>query len=131
MADVDKLTYKIRQCIDYQSLYALEDEFNKVGLTTQTTSQNRMILCRLVNNRPKADKIVDDYIFIGSLDTATSEISDRAAQKIVDFAMNAKGKKSEVKNIARVWRNGVRMYESTIAITEEQVQLVAELIEDL
>lgn len=124
MSNTDKLTYKIRQCIDYQSLYALEEEFNDAGLTIQTTSQNRVILCKLVNGKPKADKVIDDYIFVGSLDTSTNEISDRAAQKIVDFVNNAKGKKDKVKNIARVWRDGLRMYESSIAIMHEDVQLI-------
>jgi hypothetical protein len=127
---MDKITYKIRQCIDYQSLYALESDLNGVGLTFQTTSQNKMILCKLRGGRPKADKIVDDYIFVGSLDTAGDEISDRAAQKIVDFVLNAKGKKGTVKDIARVWRDGLRMYENTIAVSEEDVKAIADLIED-
>jgi hypothetical protein len=126
MSDIDKLTYKIRQCIDYQSLYALEEEFNNFGLTIQTTAQNRVILCKLRNGKAKADKVIDDYIFVGSLEKSADEISDRAAQKIVDFVQNAKGNKGKLKNVARVWRDGLRMYESTISIMHEDVQCVAD-----
>jgi hypothetical protein len=123
--EVDKLIYKIGQCIDYQSLYALEESFNKCGMTIQTTSRNRMILCKLRDGKPVTESIVDDYIFIGNLDDLSHEISDRASIKISDFVRTNVGKSSKVENIARVWRNGLRMYESTIKIMNEDINRVA------
>jgi len=114
-----KLLYKISQCIDFQNLYALEEEFNKVGLTIQTTSKNRMILCKLRKGRPLAEKVVDDYIFIGTLDNPTREITEKVAEKISDFVRNNQGKSDKVKDLARVWRNGLKMYEDIVVVNED------------
>ena len=56
--DVDKLIYRIGQCTDYQCLYALEEVFNKSGLTIQTTSRNRMILCKLREGKPVSEHVI-------------------------------------------------------------------------
>ena len=128
--ELQKLIYKIGQCIDYQSLYALEESFNKCGLTIQTTSRNRMILCKLREGRPLSESVIDDYIFVGGIDINTNEISDRAAEKICDFVRTAHGTADTVKNVARVWRNGIRMYESVSIVNEDQQQVAGEMILD-
>lgn len=115
---------KILGCIDYQSIYALEDDFNKVGLTVQTTSSNRVILCKLIDGKIKADKVIEDYIFIGSLDKSCEEISNRAAEKIVMFVSANKGSPSKLMDTPRAWRDGLRMYELTIPIANEDVQVI-------
>jgi hypothetical protein len=109
---------KIGMCLDYQALYSMEPDFNEIGLTVQTTPQNRMILCKIHDNKPLAESIIDDYIFIGSLDTATNEISERATEKIKEFVKEAAGEKSEIKNIARPWRDGLRMYGKAVRLEE-------------
>ncbi len=126
----EKTVSKIRQCLDYQSLNAMEKDFNGIGLTMQTTSNNRIILCRIQNNKPVAKKIIDDYIFVGDINTLTNEISDSACQKIIDWVLNHAGKKSEVKNIARAWRNGLRMYESSIVIMNEDIHYIGSLVSE-
>ena len=126
---VDKLINRIRACFDYQSLYAMEDGFNSIGLTIQTTAKNRMILCRIVDNKAKASAVGEDYIFIGGLDNS-QEYTERAEQKIVDFILNNASEKSEVKDTARVWRNGLRMYESTIVVESEDINCLANFIQD-
>ena len=123
--DVDKLIYRIGQCTDYQCLWALEESFNKSGLTIQTTSRNRMILCKLVGGNPISENIIDDYIFVGSLDEMSRELTDRTVEKICDFVRTNAGKSDKVKNIGKVWRNGLRMYESTIKIMNEDVEEIA------
>ncbi|MDP1710858.1 MAG: hypothetical protein Q8K86_00170 [Candidatus Nanopelagicaceae bacterium] len=123
--NVDRLIYKIEQCTDYQCLYALEEEFNKAGLTVQATPKNRMILCKLRNGRPLAESVVDDYIFIGGLDGMSNEPSDRTVSKISDFVRTNAGSAGKVQNCARVWRNGLRMYEATISVMNEDVQHIA------
>jgi hypothetical protein len=123
--DIDNVIYKIGQCIDYQSLYALEEAFNKIGLTIQTTSNKRMILCKLREGRPIAEEVITDYIFVGSLNETSRELSDRAAEKICDFVRTNASVPGKVENIARVWRNGLRMYENTITIVNEDVHRIA------
>lgn len=119
---------KIQAAIDYQTIYAMEDDFNEVGLTIQTTSNSRVILCKIKDGKPYTKEVVEDYIFVGSLDKSDEELSDRAVSKICDFVQNTKGKKSKVENIARAWRNGLRMYEQNIAIMNEDVQQIAESV---
>lgn len=121
--DIEKLTRKIDQCMDYQNVYALESDFNQLGLTIQTTSNNRIILCKLRNGKAITENVVDDYIFVGSLDLATKELSERALLKIKDFVRANAGPPSQIENISRVWRNGLRMYESTIPIVNEHKAL--------
>jgi len=118
--------YKIRQCIDYQSLYALEDEFNKIGLTIQTTQKNRMILCKLVDGKPIANNVIEDFIFVGSYQQAETELSDRAIEKIIDFVGNNQGAPSKVENLARAWRNGLRMYGKTLFIANEDIEYITD-----
>ena len=126
MSTVDKLIYKIEQCIDYQNLYALEPDFNKCGLTVQTTANNRVILAKLRSGKAVTKNVISDYIFIGSLANSTQELSERATIKICDFVRTNSGKSGKIKNTARVWRNGLRMYESSIVIVNEDVQEVAD-----
>lgn len=127
---VDKLLRRIKACFDYQSLHAMEPNFNEVGLTIQTTAKNRMILCKIKNNKPLAKEVGLDYIFIGGLDNKDQEYSDRIEQKIIDFVLNNASNKTEIKNIARVWRNGLRVYENTIAVESEEINHIADFIQD-
>lgn len=126
---VDKLIARVRACFDYQSLYAMEEGFNSVGLTIQTTAKNRMILCKIKDHKPLANEVGVDYIFIGGLDV-NQEYSERVEQKIVDFVMNNASEKSDIKDSARVWRNGLRMYQSTIAVESEEIKCLADFIQD-
>lgn len=123
--DPSSLISKIRQCIDWQSIYALEEEFNSCALTIQTTPNNRVILCRIEKNKPVAKSIIDDYIFLASMSNSFDELSERAEQKLIDFVQNRCGKPTSIKNIAKVWRNGLRMYEAPISIVNEDMEFVA------
>lgn len=122
---LSKVLYKVSQCIDYQNLYALEEDLNKIGMTVQTTSKNRMILCKLQGGRPISEHVIDDYIFIGSIEDSTKELSENITQKISDFIRNKAGGPDIVKNCARAWRNGLRMYEN-ISIVNEDINKFAD-----
>jgi hypothetical protein len=112
------LINKIHQCTDYQTLYALESDFNQVGLTIQTTANSRMILCKIVDSKPKASEAMKDYIYIGSLDISAQSISIEFVLKVIIFVVNAKGPKGELKNLARKWQDGLRMYGQAITVEE-------------
>lgn len=127
MRDLEKLLYKISQCIDYQNLYALEEDLNRVGLSIQTTSRNRMILCRLVEGKAITEHLIDDYIFVGNLSDSTKELSENVIQKISDFVRNNSGEPGKIENLARVWRNGLRMYDSIIVVNEDVNMIADEL----
>lgn len=126
--EVEKVVYKIGQCIDYQSIYALEESFNRIGLTIQMTSRNRMILCKLQEGKALTERVVDDYIFIGDTKDLSKEISERASEKICDFVRTNAGKSSKVENTSRAWRNGLRMYESVVIVNEDQQKIAGDII---
>jgi hypothetical protein len=126
---LDKLISRIRTCFDYHSLYAMEDAFNLVGLTIQSTPKNKTILCKISNGKPLAKEVGVDYIFLGSLDS-NEEYSERVEQKIIDFVLNNASKQGKVKDTARVWRNGLRVYEGTIALESEDIDYIADFIQD-
>jgi len=115
-----KIANKIWQCPDYQTLYSLESDFNEVGLTIQTTSNSRIILCKIKDHKPLATEAMVDYIYIGSLDKSAEAIADGTTLKIIMFTINAKGTKSEIKNLKRTWQDGLRMYEQSIAVEDKQ-----------
>jgi len=110
---------KVYQCTDYQTLYAMESDFNQVGLTIQTTSNNRMILCKIADSKPKASEAMTDYIYVGGLDMSMQSIGFEFALKIIVFIVNAKGAKGELKNLARKWQDGLRMYGQAVTVEEK------------
>jgi hypothetical protein len=114
------IVHKIEMCIDYQTLYTLEDDFNEIGLTIQISSGNKVALCKLVDGKPKADKAIEDYIHVGSLETAANEISPNATSKIIAFIRTNRGKADKVKNKARGWKDGIRTYGKAIRIGEDK-----------
>ena len=92
---------------------------NNIGLTIQTVPNNRVILCKIANNKPSIEKPTEDYIYIGSTST-TTEITETVMLRIIRFVASASGQKSEIKNMSREWRNGLRMYGKSIAIESKE-----------
>ena len=45
---LEKLLFKIKNAPDFETLFCLEEEFNKVGLTLRCTAKDRMVLCRII-----------------------------------------------------------------------------------
>ena len=126
----DRAIEKIRNCIDYNALYCMEEDFNRVGLTIQQTPKRRMILCKIINGRPYAEKIIEDYIFISSLDNRDAEVSLRAIDCIINFVQAASSDPSKVEDVARTWMDGVRLYGKTIRIMEESISRAIQLSYD-
>lgn len=127
---IGNLVYKVEQCIDYQNLWALEKDFNKCGLTIQTTSNNRMILAKLRNSKPVTNEVISDYIFVGTLSKPTTDITERAITKICDFVRNASDKPGKVKDMPRVWRDGLRMYGYSVFVKNEDINQIADSIQE-
>ena len=128
--NLESLVNKIQSSTDYHCIYALEEEFNKCGLTIQPTSRNRMALCRMVDGRPISEKVVEDYIFIGSVDDLSKDLTDRIVDKVCQFVRTNAGAPGEIQNVARQWRNGIRMYEDTLMIANEDVIHIGEMIRE-
>lgn len=119
---------KVKSSITCSCLYALEKEFNEIGLTLQTTSKNRMVLCKIRNGRPFCESFQDDYIFIGYADE-DKELSRRAIDCIAEFVSGAASEPAELKSEPRSWQNTNRFYGKIILVNEE-VNAVANLLVD-
>ena len=117
--NLSKTLYKVRNCPNYETLFSMEEEFNKIGLTFQQTPKSRMILCKIEGNRPHASVIIEDYIFIGSLNNRDETLNEHALECIMNFIMNSSSAPSIVTNVARAWQNGVRTYGQIILVNEE------------
>ena len=115
--------------MNYHTLYALEKDFNAVGLTIQVTEQNWMALCKVVNGSIVAERVLEDFLFLGRIEDKHLEISPRALDVLVDFVSNKASVPSIVQNCERVWRSGVCIYDKAISIMHEDVNRVAQMID--
>lgn len=123
-SELQELIYKVKHSVTCSCLFALEDNFNTVGLTLQTTTKNRMILCKIKNNKPYCKKFMDDYVFIGVADE-DKELSKRAIECVMEFVMNAASSKpAKLKQEQRSWQDGINMY-GKIIVANEDVEAVA------
>jgi hypothetical protein len=124
MSDYDdklnNVTRKIRASVTCSCLLALEEDLNKIGLTIQTTVKNRMIMCKIVNNRPFCESIIDDYIFIGVADQTERELGNRAIDCIVDFVENAsRDEETEILDKQREWQKQTSLYGKISVFNED------------
>lgn len=129
-SDLQELLYKVKNSVTCSCLYALEDNFNKVSLTLQTTTKNRMVLCKIKNNKPYCKEFMDDYIFIGVAEE-DRELSKRAIECISEFIMNAASEKpAKIKKEQRKWQDGISMYGKIIVVNEDVKSIAGDLLMD-
>jgi len=129
-SSLQELIYKVKNSVTCSCLYALEDNFNSVGLTLQTTTKNRMVLCKIKNNRPYCKEFMDDYIFIGTADE-DKELSKRAIECVIEFIMNAASDKpAKLKDKQRNWQDGISMYGKIIVVNEDVEAVAGDLLMD-
>ena len=117
-SDCSTILYKIKANPTYSTLHCLEELLNKVGLTLQTTTKNRMILCKIVDSKPCCDNVVDDFVFVGS-DNKEGEISERMLDCIENFIVNAATGPATILGTQRKWQHGARTYGKIIVVNED------------
>ena len=132
---------RIKMCTSYEMFFNLEEDLNNVGLTIQTTNQSRMILCRIENNKPIANKVTDDYIFVGGIQDQGKEMSQRMVECIVNFVIENSGEQSKVEDSLRDWQKMAATYGNepinlsavyhgkSVQIEDEDVSAIAQDIE--
>lgn len=125
MSNVDALLEKIDKCPNIGGLFALEKGFNRVGLTIQQSSSGRVVVCKIEDNKPKCDEVFEDYIFLGRYNDDVI-LEGRILDCLVDFIKKAAGEPSEIKNVPRVWQDGVRFYGEAIAVMNEDANVAAQ-----
>lgn len=98
------LLNKINRCVNYETLYQLEEDFNLVGFTLQPTGQKQILLCIIEDGSPKAKKFFEDYIHIGSIESKFEEITPRLRECIKDFVCQNANMPAEVKTRTKSWQ---------------------------
>ena len=126
---LNKVKKKIRMSLSCSNLLAMEEDFNKIGLTIQTTTKNRIILCKIKDEQPYCREICEDYIFIGSYDGGDQILSDRVIDTLVEFVDNAHSKPAKVVDKMRSWQRNVSMYGKVILVNEDVHALSQEIID--
>jgi hypothetical protein len=66
-------------------LFCLEEDFNSIGMTLQPSKKDRIILCTVIDGVPKARRIFEDYIHVGSVENGAGEMPMRLLECIKDF----------------------------------------------
>jgi hypothetical protein len=120
----DRLLLKLRSVVYFDTLYAMEREFNSVGLSIQCTTCNRQVLCRVCRGKPIIGNMLDDYIFIGSLDNKNAEVPEKLLSVVTDFMMNNAGSPCVLMNAPRKWQRNTSTY-GQILIVHEDVQRIS------
>jgi hypothetical protein len=131
----DDLLRRVKQCYDWKSLYELKEDFNSIGLAIRETAGNRKILCRLEEGVPITQKIIDDYIFVGSKQAMDEEIGDRAQEVILHFISNNASKPQVVvddtqsysKNMA-LYGHPIRIYNEDQEVKRQNINMLGRLI---
>jgi hypothetical protein len=122
---IEDLMYKISNSVSCSCLFALEESFNKIGLTLQTTVNNRTILCRVEDGKPCADVAIDDYIFIGKAHE-DKELGQRTINCILEFVGNNIGEPVELIPTGKSYHNNMNLYGNNP--TTEEFQNVTPII---
>lgn len=89
--DLDSLLAKLSEATCHEDLYALGSDFNKLGFTIATTSGGRAVLCRVNEGKIVADKVLEDFVFIGDPGNIFEHFTDGTVDKIADFVKDKAG----------------------------------------
>jgi len=129
-SSTNALLYKIRNLVYLDTIFSLEEDFNRIGLTVQLSSGNRAILCKIVEGRAAASSVMDDYMFLGSFagTEAKQEVPPKLIATLSDFVMNKAGASAKVTSAPRRWQHGIKTYGQIIRILDEDVQVIAQNI---
>jgi hypothetical protein len=83
--NINRILRKINKCVSYEMLFCLEEDFNTIGMTLQPSKKDRIILCTVIDGVPKARRIFEDYIHVGSVENGAGEMPVRLLECIKDF----------------------------------------------
>jgi len=119
--DVEDIVNKIKMCPDYSSLYYLEEDFNRLGMTIAQTNNKRVILCAIgENNKPKNTKIFEDYMFVGSATNPDIEISNRVAECLVQFIKKTASGPKKLSKSDKHWLDGLAPYGDAVGVEQDR-----------
>jgi len=116
--NASNISLKIKMCPDYGSLFTMEEEFNKIGLTIVPTASHKVILCKIKDNKPSATKIFEDFMFIGSHKNPDNELSSRLVECISNFISKAAGTPTIIEKSKKTWLQSLAMYGEAFGVEQ-------------
>lgn len=131
MSNAGEILFKIKGCGHYYMLHELEEDFNKVGLTIQTTLRDNKILCRIVDGKPYSEKLFSDYVFMGMAGSQMESVPKDIIETICEFVINNATGPSKVVDTPRVWRHGSYVYGHIVVVNEGLDALCGHAIDPL
>lgn len=118
-----KVIDKIKICHDYGTLHQLNEDFNSIGLALVKTVSNKMILCKIKENKPCVDKILQDYIFVGSVNEHKNELSNKFVSCLIEFIKKSNSNQSFIKYEDKNWQKMFGQYGKAVGIQMESVDM--------
>jgi len=122
------LLHKLKYIISCSCLFALEEEFNNCGLSLQTTTKGRTILCRIKDGRPQCKEFVKDYIYVGVADE-DREFSQRILERMVEFVISAASDPDKITKDMPKWQDNTSLYGKIIMVNED-IEAASMLVDD-
>jgi hypothetical protein len=86
---VGEILSRVKMCVDWRTFAALGPELPSIGLAMVETSGRGKVLCRLANGKPLAERILDDYIYLGE---DTGLIAPQYLELITNFIRQRAGR---------------------------------------
>jgi hypothetical protein len=122
------LIERIEKCYDFGSLYILKEDLHKIGLTIHPTVSNKMVLCKIVDGRPSAEQLTEDFIFVGHKLEPDYPIPDRLLKCVVEFVQKNTSDAAEIIEQDATDFGSTSMYGETITIESEDMRNLAQQI---
>ena len=117
-----KLLQRVNRCATYENLKKLEENFNSVGLTIQSSISNNLLLCKIVENAPSSSEMGEDHIFIASSKELDNEISERRLDILSDFIKETADEPAEVAGDDKEPFSGASPIAGDIVVMHEDIE---------
>jgi len=127
-SNLQDLLYKLKYIISCSCLFAIEEEFNSCGLSLQTTTKGRTILCKLKDGRALCKEFVRDYIYVGVSDE-DREFSQKTLDCLIEFVIAAAGDSDKIREDMPKWQDDTNLYGKIIMVNED-IEAASMLVDD-
>ena len=107
---LDKVLCKLRMCPNFGTLIAMEGDLNEIGLTIHHIGANKLIICRIENQQPKASEVLEDFMLIGELNSQLQEVTPRLIECLTSFIIKAAGAPSKIVTSQKSYQHGPILY---------------------
>lgn len=112
------LAAKILKYPSWRTILAVKEDLEDNGLTIKETIDGRYLLCRIEEGRAVYDKILDDYVYIGSHDRLDESIDSMRLSMINDFVLD-KASNKRLSNSSKSYNKNTSLYGKPVRVYNE------------